>query len=89
MNLAEVSREHFPHSVVIVMWLTSEVVAMATDLAEFLGAAIGFNLLFHVPLLLAGLLTGATTYVILGLERYGFRPLEALITALVAMIAVC
>ncbi len=61
---------------------------MATDLAEFLGAALGFNLLFGIPLWLAGLLTAITTFLILGLERYGFRPLEAVITALIAVIAV-
>jgi manganese transport protein len=66
-----------------------EIVAMATDLAEFLGAAIGFNLLFGMPLLVAGLLTGATTFLILGLERHGFRPLEAVITGMVGVIAGC
>jgi manganese transport protein len=62
---------------------------MATDLAEFLGAAIGFNLLFHIPLLAAGLLTGVTTFAILALQRLGFRPLEAIIASLLAVIAVC
>jgi manganese transport protein len=71
------------------MWIVAEVGAMATDLAEFLGAAIGFNLLVGMPLLPAGLLTGLATFAILGLERYGFRPLEAVISALVAVIALC
>ena len=62
---------------------------MATDLAEFLGAALGFNLLFHIPLFPAALLTALTTFIILGLERRGFRPLEAVITALVGVIAFC
>ena len=62
---------------------------MATDLAEFLGAALGFNLLFGIPLWLAGILTAIVTFLILGLERYGFRPLEAVITALVGVVAVC
>ncbi|GHO95822.1 hypothetical protein KSF_058700 [Reticulibacter mediterranei] len=62
---------------------------MATDLAEFLGAAFGFNLLFHIPLLLAGILTGMTTFAILALQRYGFRPLEAVIAALVGVIVLC
>jgi len=66
-----------------------ELVAMATDLAEFLGAALGFYLLFGIPLLAAGILTAIITFVILGLERYGFRPLEAVITAFVGVIAVC
>ncbi len=89
MNLAEVCREQFPRPLVWGMWVISEIVAMATDLAEFLGAALGFNLLFHIPLLAAGILTGITTFLILGLQRRGFRPLEAVITALVGVIAVC
>ncbi len=88
-NLAEMCREHFPQPVVWGMWLLSEVVAMATDLAEFLGAAIGFQLLFHVPLLVGGILTAIVTFVILGLERYGFRSMEAIITGLVGIIALC
>jgi manganese transport protein len=89
LNLAETCREQFPRPVVWGMWGISEIVAMATDLAEFLGAAIGFNLLFGIPLLAAGLITAATTFLILGLQRYGFRPLEAVIAALVGVIAVC
>jgi manganese transport protein len=88
-NLAEHCRNEFPRPVVIVMWVLMELVSMATDLAEFLGAAIGFNLLFHIPLLTAALLTAVTTFIILGLERRGFRPLEAIITALVGVIAIC
>ncbi|MEP7199487.1 MAG: Nramp family divalent metal transporter [Chloroflexota bacterium] len=86
-NLAEMCRAQFPRPVVISMWALAELVAMATDLAEFLGAAIGFNLLFGMPLLVAGLLTGVATFVILALERRGFRPLEAVITVLVGIIA--
>lgn len=89
MNLAELCREQFPRPVVWGMWLITEVVAMATDLAEFLGAALGFYLLFGIPLFPAGLLTAVTTFAILGLQRYGFRPLEAVIGALVGVIAVC
>lgn len=87
MNLAEVMRDNFPRPVVVGMWVLGEVVAMATDLAEFLGAALGFNLLLGIPLLAAALLTGAVTFLILGLQRYGFRPLEAVITGLVGVIA--
>jgi manganese transport protein len=65
-----------------------ELVAMATDLAEFLGAALGFNLLLGIPLWVAGILTGITTFLILGLERKGFRPLEAVISAMVGVVAV-
>jgi manganese transport protein len=88
-NLAELCRLHYPPWLTIAMWLVMEVVAMATDLAEFLGAALGFYLLFGMPLWLAGLLTAVVTYLILGLERYGFRHLEALITVLVGVVAVC
>jgi manganese transport protein len=88
-NLAEQCRIHFPKPVVYFMWVVMELAAMATDLAEFLGAALGFNLLFGIPLWLAGLLTAAATFIILGLERYGFRPLEAVISAMVGIVAVC
>lgn len=88
LNLAELCREQFPRPIVWGMWVLMEVVAMATDLAEFLGAALGFNLLFGLPLLPAGLLTAATTFAILSLQRRGFRPLEAVIGALVGVIAV-
>jgi len=88
-NLAELCREQFPRRVAISMWVLMEIVAMATDLAEFLGAALGFNLLFHIPLLAAALLTAITTFIILGLEQHGFRPLEAVITTLVGVIAIC
>nr|BBH95711.1 divalent metal cation transporter MntH [Thermogemmatispora argillosa] len=89
LNLPEMCRTYFPRPIVWAMWLLAEIVAMATDLAEFLGAAVGFQLLFHMPLLLGGLLTAAVTFLILGLERYGFRPLEAVISALVGVIALC
>jgi manganese transport protein len=88
-NLAELCRENFPRPLVWVMWVLMEIVAMATDLAEFLGAALGFYLLFGIPLWMAGFLTAIITFVILGLERYGFRPLEAVITALVGVISLC
>src|SRR5512138_2811559 len=86
-NLAEHCRNEFSRPVVIAMWVIGELVAIATDLAEFLGAALGFYLLFGMPLWIAGLLTAAATFLILGLERYGFRPLEAVITALVGVVA--
>jgi manganese transport protein len=88
LNLAEQCRSRFPRSVVVAMWVVMELVAMATDLAEFLGAALGFNLLLGIPLWAAALLTVLATFLILGLERYGFRPLEAVITALVGIVAV-
>lgn len=87
-NLAEVCRAYLPTPLVYAMWVGSEGAAMATDLAEFLGATLGLNLLLHVPLFPAALLTGVATYGILLLQRYGFRPLEALIAAMVGVIAV-
>jgi manganese transport protein len=62
---------------------------MATDLAEFLGAALGIKLLLGIPLFPAAVITGVITFLILGLQRYGFRPLEAVITAFVAVIGIC
>jgi len=88
-SLPELCRERFPLPVVYGLWVQAELVAIATDLAEFLGAALGFYLLFHIPLPVAGILTAIATFIILGLERYGFRPLEAVITALVGVIAGC
>jgi len=88
-NLAELCRIHFPRPVALGMWVVMEIVAMATDLAEFLGASLGFNLLLGIPLLYGGFLTAVVTFLILGLERYGFRPLEAVITSLVGVIATC
>jgi len=88
-NLAEHCRMHFSPPVVWGMWVIMELVAMSTDLAEFLGAALGFYLLFGVPLIVGAILTAIATFLILGLERQGFRPLEAVITAMVASIAVC
>ena len=88
MNLAELCRAHFPRPVAWGMWILMELVAMATDLAEFLGAALGFHLLLGMPLLPAGLLTAVMTFLILGLERYGFRPLERVIASLAGVVAV-
>ncbi len=88
-NLAALCRLHFPRPVVWGMWVVMELVAMATDLAEFIGAALGFNLLFGMPLWVAGLLTAVVTFLILALQSRGFRPLEALITALLGVIALC
>jgi manganese transport protein len=86
-NLAEMCRLRFPRAVTWGLWVLMELVAMATDLAEFLGAALGFNLLLGLPLIVGGILTAAATFLILALERYGFRPLEAVITGFVGIIA--
>jgi len=86
-NLAEMCRDNFKKPFVIFLWILMELVAIFTDLAEFLGAAVGFNLLLGIPMWVAGIITGVTTFIILGLERKGFRPLEAVITAMVGVIA--
>ena len=88
-NLAELSREHAPKPVAMGMWVVSEFGAMATDLAEFLGAIVGLYLLFHIPMLVGAVITGIVTYAILELHRYGFRTMETLIGSLVGVIAVC
>ena len=87
MNLPEVCAKHLPRQATIGLWLMAELAAMATDLAEFVGAALGFNLLLHIPLFLAGLLTGLVTFLLLGMRRFGFRPLEAVIFVLIVVIA--
>ena len=88
-NLAEHCGEAFPKPVVYFLWIMMELAAMATDLAEFLGAAVAFNLLFGMPLWVAGLLTAASTFAILALQKYGFRPLEAAIAVFVGVISLC
>jgi len=88
-NLAEMCRDHFPRPVVWAMWVGSEIAAMATDLAEFLGGAIGLSLLFHMPLLAGMVVTAIVTYALLSCERYGFRPLELIIGAIVGIICLC
>jgi manganese transport protein len=88
-NLAELCRTHFPKPVVWTLWIVSEAAAMATDLAEFLGGAIGLSLLLHIPLLVGMAVTAALTYAILMFDRRGFRPMEIVIGALVAAIALC
>ncbi|HEX8918365.1 MAG TPA: Nramp family divalent metal transporter [Chloroflexota bacterium] len=86
-NLPELMRAHFPRWVIWPLWIVAEVMAMATDLAEFVGASVGFNLLLHVPLLVGAALTGLATFGMLYLQKYGFRPLEALITMFVLVVA--
>jgi manganese transport protein len=85
-SLPEVCRERFPRWGTVGLWLQAEVIAMATDVAEFLGAAIGLNLLFGVPLFIAGLLTGVIAFGILALQQRGFRPFELAITALLGIV---
>ncbi len=86
MNLPEVCRERFSRRTTFGLWLQAEAIAMATDVAEFIGAAIGLNLLFGIPLFPAALLTGAASFAILALQARGFRRLEAVIAGLVGVI---
>jgi manganese transport protein len=86
MSLPELCRARFPRWTSRGLWIQAEVVAMATDVAEFLGAAIGLNLLFGVPLLPAGLITGGIAFAILGLQRHGYRRFELAIAALLGIV---
>ncbi|WP_322047607.1 Nramp family divalent metal transporter [Paraburkholderia sp. J67] len=88
-NLAELCREQFPRPAVYAMWAASEVAAMATDLAEFLGGAIALALLFKLPLLVGMAITALVTCAILAVERNGFRPMEIVIGVLVGVIGLC
>jgi len=85
-NLAELCRDHLPKPLVYLIWVVSEVAAMATDLAELLGGAIGLSLLFNLPLLAGMAITAIVTYAILLFERSGYRPLEIVVGALVGII---
>jgi manganese transport protein len=88
-NLAELCRDHFSRPTVWAMWVVSEIAAMATDLAEFLGGTIGLSLLFHIPLFAAMIATAVITYGLLMCDQFGFRPLELVIGAIVGLICVC
>ncbi|MGO9489004.1 MAG: Nramp family divalent metal transporter [Solirubrobacteraceae bacterium] len=85
-DLPELVRAHFPRAFTLGMWVQAEIMAMSTDIAEFLGAALGLNLLFGVPLLPAGLITGVIAFAILELQTHGFRRFELAITALLGII---
>jgi manganese transport protein len=88
-NLAELCRARFPRPVVLAMWVVSEIAAMATDLAEFLGGAIGLALFLHVPMLAGMLVTAIASYALLMLESRGFRPIELIIGGIVGLIGLC
>jgi manganese transport protein len=85
-DLPELCREHYPRRVSWGLWVQAELMAMSTDIAEFIGAALGLNLLFHVPLLVAGVMTGFIAFGILELQRHGYRRFELAITALLGLI---
>ena len=88
-NLAEMCRDQFSKPVAYAMWVASEIAAMATDLAEFLGGAIGLSLLFGLPLLWGMVIVAIVISGILAFEQRGFRPIELVVGALVAVIALC
>jgi manganese transport protein len=88
-NLAEICREQFAKPTVLAMWAVSEIAAMATDLAEFLGGAIGLSLLFHLPLFVGMVVTAIATYALLMFQNFGFRPIELIIGSMVSIIALC
>jgi manganese transport protein len=85
-NLAQLCRQEFSRPVVFLMWIASELAAIATDLAEFLGGALGISLLFHVSLISGMVVTGIVTFALLSLDKNGFRPLELVIAAFVGVI---
>jgi manganese transport protein len=85
-NLPELCRERFPRNVSRLLWVQAEVIAMATDVAEFVGAAIGLNLLFGIALFPAAVLTALAAFGILAMQSRGFRRLEAVIAALIGVI---
>lgn len=88
-NLAELCRDNLSKPVVVAMWIISEIAAMATDLAEFLGGAIGLALLFNLPLIVGMIITAIVTYALLMIDSRGFRPTEILIGILVSIIGLC
>ena len=88
-NLAELCREHYPTPLVWLLWVVAEIAAMATDLAEFLGGAIGLSLLAHCSLLTGMVVTAILTYAFLTVQKRGFRPMELIIGALVSAIGLC
>jgi manganese transport protein len=85
-NLPELCRDHYPRWVSRGLWVQAEIMAMSTDIAEFLGAALGLNLLFHVPLLAAGFMTGVIAFGILELQRHGYRRFELAVSGLLGII---
>jgi manganese transport protein len=85
-NLPELCREHFPRGVTVGLWIQAELIAMATDLAEFVGAAIALNLLFDIPLLPSGLITAVAAFAILGLQSRGYRRFELAIIGFLGVI---
>ncbi|KGR85486.1 manganese transport protein MntH [Lysinibacillus odysseyi 34hs-1 = NBRC 100172] len=87
-NLPEISRERFSKKTSILLWLQAELVIMATDLAEFIGASLGLYLLFNIPMIAAALIAAVGSFAILELQRRGVRPLEAIITGMIFIVVI-
>jgi manganese transport protein len=85
-NLPELCREHFPRTVSFGLWVQAELIAMSTDLAEFVGAAIALNLLFGVPMFVAGLMTAVVAFGVLALQTRGHRRFEVAVAGFLAVI---
>lgn len=88
-DLAQACRDSFPRWVSLPLWLSAEIAITATDLAEVIGTAIGLNLLFHIPLQLGVIITAADVFLILALQAFGFRWIEAFVLAMLGVIAAC
>jgi manganese transport protein len=88
-DLAQACRDSFPRIVSLPLWLSAEIAITATDLAEVIGTAIGLNLLFHIPLEIGVIITAVDVFLILGLQAFGFRWIEAFVVAMLAVIAAC
>src|SRR6478609_5628245 len=88
-DLAQACRDAFPRWVSMPLWLSAEIAITATDLAEVIGTAIGLNLLFHIPLGIGVIITAADVFLILALQAFGFRWIEAFVVAMLAVIAGC
>ncbi|WP_028391830.1 Nramp family divalent metal transporter [Bacillus cihuensis] len=87
-NLAEVSRERFSKKTSILLWIQAEIVIMATDLAEFIGAALGLYLLFDLPLIMSAIIAAIGSFAILEIQRRGVRTLEAVITGMILVVVI-
>jgi manganese transport protein len=88
-DLAQACRDSFPRWISLPLWLSAELAITATDLAEVIGTAIGLNLLFHIPLSIGVILTAADVFLILALQAFGFRWIEAFVVAMLGVIAAC
>ncbi|WP_298252244.1 Nramp family divalent metal transporter [Bradyrhizobium sp.] len=88
-DLAQACRDSFPRWISLPLWVSAELAITATDLAEVIGTAIGLNLLFHIPLSIGVILTAADVFLILALQAFGFRWIEAFVVAMLAVIAAC